>query len=163
MSKMEINDVENAAVALFQATLQNAYSKSVDVKTIGKRDFSDDGAITLKAPAVRIRFAGAEYDPLRDNQRLTYEAEMAFEAWCFDVNLRSQAEARLACEALAMALADQVAGARLKLQDGTLTQPITLKSVEPLMSEEDPADQLYIVIFTVKGIAQFSGQNARPQ
>ncbi len=162
-TKMQIYDVESALVALLKGSMGTAYGRPVDVKTIGKKDFSDDGAITMKAPAVRIRFAGAVYDGLHDNQRLTYEGAMSFEAWCFDVNLRSQAEARLDCEKLASALADQVAGARLRLADGSQTQPISLSSIDPLMSEEDPADQLYIVIFTVSGIAQFSGQNARPQ
>ena len=162
MSVVAVNDVENALVALLQSVMPGAYGTPVDVKTIGQKDFTDDGAVTLRPPAVRIRFAGAVYDQLRDNQRLTYEAGMTFEAWCYDTNLRSPALARLASEALAMAVIEQVAGARLRLADTTETLPIGLNSVEPLMSDEDPADQLYIVIFTVKGIAQFAGQNARP-
>lgn len=161
-SQVHIVDVKDALVALLASTLAGAYGTPVDVKSIGKRDFSDDGAITMRPPAVRVRYAGTDRDPLHDNQRLTYQKKLTFEAWCFDSNKRSAAAERDLCAQLAESVEDQLAGARLNLADGSKTLPITLTNTTPLMDMQDPTDQLYIVEFVVEGLAQYTGANANP-
>jgi hypothetical protein len=58
-------------------------------------------------------------------------------------------------------LQDQLAGARLNLQDDTTSMPVTIKSVALVAVDEGPVDQLFSVVVDVEGIAQFSGANAQ--
>jgi phage gp37-like protein len=160
-SKFQIADVEAALIALLNSSLPVAYGTSVDIDSIGDKDFLDDGTLTLQPPSVRVRFAGAKYNNLRDNQRLSYEATLLFEIMCFESSLRSKADERLQTLQLVQVIQDQLAGARLALADGTSSMPLELDSVSPVITETGPVDQLYAIVFAVNGIAQFSGANAR--
>jgi len=160
-SKFQIADVEAALIALLNTSLPTAYGTSVDIDSIGDKDFLDDGTLTLQPPSIRVRFAGAKYDNLRDNQRLSYEASLLFEVMCFESSLRSKADERLQTLQLVQVVQDQLAGARLALADGTSTMPVELDSVSPVITDSGPVDQLYAIVFAVNGIAQFSGTNAR--
>jgi phage gp37-like protein len=160
-SKFQIADVESALIALLSASLPTAYGTSVDIDSIGDKDFLDDGTLTLQPPSIRVRFAGAKYENLRDNQRLSYEAALMFEVMCFESSLRSKADERLQTLQLVQVVQDQLAGARLALADGTSSMPLELDSVSPVITDSGPVDQLYAIVFIVNGIAQFSGANAR--
>jgi hypothetical protein len=114
----------------------------------------------LQPPAVRLRFKGAGYKSARDNSRVTYEATLPFELLCYEENLRSPADQRKATLVLVSALQDQLAGARLTLQDGAKTQPITMVAVDLVATDDGPVDQLFAVSIEVNGFAQFGGPNA---
>jgi hypothetical protein len=161
-SAFRIDYVEAALLALLNAKLAGAYGSKVNINSLGDADFNENGDLVLKPPSIRVRFAGGDYDPLRDNQRLTYEAGFPFEVLCFESSLRSKADERKQTLVLVSVVQDQLAGARLLLADGSKTMPIEMKSVSLVASEEGPVDQLFSVIVLVKGIAQFSGANAQP-
>ena len=158
--KLQLDQVETAIITLGTAALKAAYSQQIDVDSIGQKDFNDGGDLIISPPCVRIRFAGAEYNALRDNQKLTYEGKPVWEFWCFEENLRSKAEERLDTLKLVTAVQDTFTGARLPLDGGYRTEPMELLSVLPAMDENAVVTQFYIVSFRVNGIAQFSGANA---
>lgn len=157
---LRIDYAEAALLVLLQTKLPTAYGSPVDTQSLGDKDFDDDGNLVLQPPSTRLRFRGAGYDNLRDNQRLTYEAGLTFEVLCFQSSLRGKADERLQTLQLVAAVQDQIAGARLALQDGSRTQPITMVAVELVETESGPVDQLFSVRFLVQGVQQFSGANA---
>lgn len=161
-SSFRIDYVEAALLALLNSNLAAAYGTKVNIDSLGDKDFDDDGRLVLQPPSVRVRFAGAEYENLHDNQRLTYEGGLPFEMLCFESSLRSKADERRQTLVLVATVQDQLAGARLVLADGSKTMPIEMKSVSLVASEEGPVDQLFSIVVLVKGIAQFSGANAQP-
>jgi phage gp37-like protein len=161
-STFRIDYVEAALLALLNTKLAAAYGGKVQIDSLGDKDFDDDGRLVLQPPAVRLRFAGADYENLRDNQRLTYEAAIPFELLCFESSLRSKADERKQTLVLVATVQDQLAGARLVLADGSKTMPIEMKSISLVAAESGPVDQLFSIIVLVKGIAQFSGSNAQP-
>jgi hypothetical protein len=165
-SQFQISYVEAALIALLRSVMPGAYGTPeapvrVDVDSIGDRDFNAQGQLALRAPAQRVRFGGAEYNNLRDNQRLTYEAALPFEVMCFESSLRGKANERLQTLVLVETTLNQLAGARLALADGSSTMPLEIKSVSPVITEDGPVDQLFAITVLVKGIAQFNGPNAR--
>ncbi len=165
-SQLQISDVETALLTLLNSVLPAAYGTpqahvAIDIDSIGDKDFNAQGQLALKPPSIRVRFGGAEYSNLRDNQRLTYEAVLPFEVMCFESSLRSKADERLQTLALVVVVLNQLAGARLALSDGTSTMPLELKSVSPVITEDGPVDQLFSINVQIKGIAQFDGPNAR--
>ena len=159
-STFRIDTVEAALLALLNTNLAAAYGAPVDVDSLGDKDFDDDGRLVLRPPSVRVRFAGAGYGNLHDNQRLTYQASMPFEILCFSSSLRSRADERRQTLVLVAAVQNQLAGARLTLSDGSSTMPITMKAVRLTEVDEGPVDQLFTVQGDVECIAQFSGANA---
>lgn len=161
-STFRIDYVEAALLGLLNSNLAAAYGAKVQIDSLGDKDFDEEGRLVLQPPSVRVRFAGADYDNLRDNQRLTYEAGLPFELLCFESSLRSKADERKQTLVLVATVQDQLAGARLVLADGSKTMPITMKSVSLVAAESGPVDQLFSVVVLVNGIAQFSGANAQP-
>ncbi|MDR3797964.1 MAG: hypothetical protein P4K93_07415 [Terracidiphilus sp.] len=161
-STFRIDYVEAALLALLRAKLASAYGSKVQIDSLGDDDFDDDGRLVLQPPSIRVRFAGGEYDNLRDNQRLTYEASLPFELLCFESSLRSKADERKQTLVLVATVQDQLAGARLFLADGAKTFPIEMRSVSLVDTDQGPVDQLFSVVVLVKGNAQFSGANAQP-
>lgn len=166
-SKVPIDQVEAALLALLNSVMSGAYAaalgatpQNVDIQSLGDRDFNAEGQLVLSPPSLRVLFAGAKYDKLRDNQRLTYEAGIIFHILCYESSLRSKKDERRQTLVLVATLLDQLAGARLALADGSSTSPIGLESVS-LLTEQGAVDQLYDVTVVVNGIAQFSGANAR--
>jgi hypothetical protein len=158
-SAFRIDYVEAALLALLAAKMPAAYGANVDIESLGDKDFDDNGRLTLQPPSLRVRFAGAGFNNLRDNQRLSYQVGDLFEVLCYESSLRSKADARNQTLVLVAAALDQLAGARLVLADGTKTMPLTIKSVELVVVEEGPVDQLYSIALDIEGIAQYSGAN----
>lgn len=166
VSQFQIPDVEAALISLLKSVMPAAYGTPaapvlVDIDSIGDKDFNAQGQLALKPPSIRVRFGGAEFNNLRDNQRLTYEAGMPFEVMCFESSLRSKADERLQTLVLVQTTLNQLAGARLALADGSSTMPLTAKGVSPVITEDGPVDQLFAITVLVNGIAQFDGPNAR--
>lgn len=159
-TSFRVDYVEAALIALFTANLATAYGAPVDIQSLGTKDFDSDGRLVLQPPSLRIRFAGASFDPLRDNQRLTYEAKFAFDILCFQTSRRSLSDARLQTLQLVAVVQDQLAGTRMQLEDSSWTLPITLRAVELVEAPELPVDQLFNVPILIEGPSQFSGVNA---
>lgn len=161
-SAFRIDYVELALLQLLKTNLPEAYGADVNVDSLAGKDFDEEGRLVLQPPAIRVRFAGADYAAMKDNQRLTYQAQMPFEILCFQSSLRSPADERKQTLVLVATVLDQLAGTRLLLSDGSLTMPITLKFVHLEETAEGPVDQLFTAGIDVEGIAQFSGANAQP-
>jgi phage gp37-like protein len=161
-SPFRIDYVEAALLLLLNANLAAAYGAKVNIDSLGDKDFDDDGRLILQPPSVRVRFAGADYKNLHDNQRLSYQGAVPFEILCFESSLRSRADERKQTLVLVATVQDQLAGARLALADSTQSMPIAMQSVKLVSTDEGPVDQLFSIVITVEGIAQFSGANARP-
>jgi hypothetical protein len=165
-SQFRIDYVEAALLALLKSVMPAAYGTAanpaaIDIDSIGDKDFNAEGQLTLKPPSIRVRFGGADFKNLHDNQRLSYEGGMPFEIMCFESSLRSKADERLQTLVLVSVAVNQLAGARLALADGSSTMPITLQSVSSVITEDGPVDQLFSITVLVNGFAQFDGPNAR--
>ncbi len=165
-SQFQVSMVEAALIGLLKSVMPAAYGTVdapvlIDIDSIGDRDFNAQGQLALKPPSMRIRFGGAEYSNLRDNQRLTYEAKLVFEVMCFESSLRSKKDERIQILALVAVAVNQLTGARLALADGTSSMPLTLQSISPVITEDGPVDQLFSITVVAEGIAQYDGPNAR--
>lgn len=164
-----IDYVEAALLQLMRTNLSTAYATElgvdlapVDIDSLGDEDFNAQGQLVLNPPSVRLRFRGAPYNNLHDSRRLTYQSEPNFELLCFESSLRSKADERKQTLVLTAVATDQLAGARLNLQDGSKSMPITVVDVVLAEGEDgQPVDQLFAIRFIVEGIAQFSGVNAQ--
>jgi hypothetical protein len=159
-TKVQIHLVEAALLELLSTRLKISYGMNVDVESIGKGDFDEDGQLVLKSPAVRLIFVDGHFGSARDNQRVTLNTALIFSAACYHESLRSKAQERTRSFQLLGTVADELAGARLKLSEGVYTEPILLTGAVQVMDAGGPVDQCFAVTFTVTGIAQFSGVNA---
>ena len=159
-SRVQIDAVEAALLALLPGQLAANYVERVDVEALGKGDFDDDGQLVLKSPAVRISFGEAMYAQVRDTTRTTLSADLTFSAFCFHESIRSRAKERTKTLQLVAAVQDELAGARLQLTPGVYTEPILLRAVTQAADALGPVDQVFAVVFIVPGLAQFSGKNA---
>jgi len=148
-ASFRIDYVEAALLALLKANLATAYGSGISIDSLGDKDFDENGALALQPPSVRVRFAGADYKPLHDNQRLTYQAGDLFELLCFQSSLRDPADQRRQTLVLAATVQDQLAGARLTLSDSEKTYPITMKSVALVVTEAGPVDQLFSIVVEI--------------
>jgi hypothetical protein len=163
-----VDYVEAALLALLNAGMPAAYatelsvaSAPIDINSLGDEDFNEDGQLVLNPPSMRLRFLGAPYNNLRDSRRLTYQTEPNYELWCYESSLRSKADERKQTLVLVSVAVDQLAGARINLQDGAKSMPITIVDVRLVETQQGPVDQLFSILFAVEGIAQFSGVNAQ--
>lgn len=160
MSGFRTDYVEAALIALLTAEMPEAYGAAVDVQSLGENDFDDEGQLTLQPPCLRVLYAGSDYENLRDNKRLTYQAERLWEILCYESSQRGKADERAQTLALVAAVEDQLAGARLTLQDDSISQPITLVTTRLVVMDEGPVQQFYSITIRIEGVAQFSGANA---
>lgn len=160
MTRVQIHLVEAALLALLPERLENSYAKRVDVKTISDKDFGDEGQLILQPPAVRIHFDRARYGTSRDTQRTALNAELDFSFLCFDESLKSRADERTRTLSLVATLQNELAGARLQLEQGVYTEPILLTGVEQTQDRFGPVNECYAVLCMIPGLAQFSGPNA---
>jgi len=161
--KVQITAVEKALLDLLPRRLKVSYGQNVDVQTLGGTDFDDNGQLVLKSPAVRLHFNSAAYGDARDNTKTTQGVDLLFSAFCRHESLRSLAKFRSQTLELVGALSDELAGARLLLEDGSRTEAIGLTGVNQALDVAGPVDQVYALSFTVSGIATFSGINRDPE
>lgn len=132
----------------------------VDTKSIGGKDVNEEGQLVFRPPCARTRYAGSQFAGTNDNQALTYNCDHIVEIFCVAANLRSKEAQREDTKALADQVLQQLAGARLKLDDGSKSEPVRLIDVKGI--PEDACGTVYIVSVAVPGIAQFDGLNANP-
>ncbi len=158
--RVQIDLVEAALLDLLPGQLAANYGVNVAVEALGKADFDDDGQLILKSPAVRISFGEAMYGAVRDTTKTTLSADLTFSCFCFHESLRSKSKERTKTLQLVAAVQDELAGARLELSPGVYTEPILLRAVTQAADALGPVDQVFAVVFTVPGLAQFSGKNA---
>jgi hypothetical protein len=180
-SQFRIDQVEAALIALLKSVMPAAYALalnpdgvpgpddtvisppppvSVDVNSVNSKDFNAQGQIALKSPALRVQFGDADYNNLRDNQRLTYQNGQLYDVLCWESNLRSKADERLQSLGLVAVTLNQLAGARLALSDGTRSMPVEIVRVSLVLPNDGgPVDQLFAVTVRISGIAQFDGPN----
>jgi hypothetical protein len=159
-----ITQVEGALIALLNTAMPAAYGTteapvSIEVAAIGAKDFDEDGMLAIQSPAMRVQFGGLDFDPLRDNQRLTYQADLEFDVVCFVSSVKSKASERIRTLGLVQATLNQLAGARLALADGTFSMPVTLVRVSKVYDAGGPVDQAFAITILVSGIAQYDGPN----
>jgi hypothetical protein len=130
-----------------------------DVQAISEKDFNSEGDIVMTPPSVRTFYAGTGFHSTTDSQRLSYEAVGRFMLLCADeshtVDPVDQAYA-------SVKLVDQVcaivAGTRINLPTGDISEPITLVAVDPMPVEG--VGTAYAIAIEVPGLAQFAGANA---
>jgi hypothetical protein len=151
-------DVEQSLLAALTAGLAEPASNfpaGIAVGAIGDRDINDDDQLVLQMPCARQRYVGTAYKDSGDNQWLTYDTSHMFEIWCAAEDLTSKEAQRTATTAVLAVVIPLVAGARLRLSDGSVTEPVALKNVGKL--PDDIVGSIYILTIEICGIAQFPG------
>ena len=134
--------------------------EGVNVDAIGSRDFDENGELTVVPPAVRVIFAGEKAQTF-ENQNQNYNAGQQFGAICADdYRGPDPQQQRVASLALARLATDVVTGARLRLPDGTVTEPIEYAGTTPMPVAD--IGVAYVVEWRIPGIAQFPAPNAAP-
>jgi hypothetical protein len=157
--KLQIVPAKDCLVTLLTTALAG-YAVAVDVREVGPKDFDDQGNLVLQKAAVRVRFGQADYSQVRDTTKTTLSAAIAFQIICRHESLRSNSEQRDRALELASAVADALAGARLLLPDGTLSEPIGLLAILPVEDRGGVVQDCYGVSIEVPGYAQFAGTYA---
>ena len=144
------DDVEQALLAALAAHLSG-----INIGAISLEDFGDDGQLVIDLPAVRVRYVGTDYSPSGDNQWLTYDVTHPFELWCAAENLTSKEAQRTATLLVVGQVLGLIAGGRLILPDGSVTEPVKLVNIGKL--PDDILGTIFIVRVEIAGIAQFPG------
>lgn len=131
----------------------------VDVQAISGRDFNADGDLIMTPPSVRTFYAGSKFASTSDTQRLSYESTGRFMLLCADeANTEDLAEQAFRSVGIADRVCAVLAGARLNLPSGDVSEPVTLATIDPL--PVDGVGTAYGIGIEVPGLAQFSGANA---
>ena len=154
-----LDGADAALLALGQESIATIFGQPVNVDAIGPNAVDNEGTLILQSPMVRIRFLEASYAPGRDNQRLTYSADLKFLALCYCENLRSPTDEKIDTLKLLNAVQECFAGARITLGTGRRSEPISLGNVLPMMTDGEVIDGFYSMQLTVPGFAQFGGAN----
>jgi hypothetical protein len=145
-----------ALVALLEKQLQG-----VDVAAISSQDFNEDGEIIMDPPSVRVFFAGEAAAATSDSQRLSYLVDGRYVVLCADQDRTSVFDQANASIQLVTKVKNMVAGSRLLLTDGDISEPLIWVSTE--VQPVDGIGVAYGVGFIIPGLAQFTGANAHPQ
>ena len=143
-------DVEQTLLATLGVNLPQ-----INVGAISEKDINDADQLVLQMPCARQRYVGSSYQDSADNQWLTYNVTHTFEIWCAAEDLTSKEAQRTATLAVLTQVIPLLAGARLSLPDGSLTDPIMLKQVGKL--QDDIVGTLFILTIEIAGVAQFPG------
>lgn len=131
----------------------------VDVQAISDKDYNDNGEVIMTPPSVRTFYAGSRFSSTSDSQRLSYESVGRFIILCADEDrsgdaiLQAYASVKLVDQVL-----DLLAGTRINLPAGDISEPITVTDIEPVPCEG--VGTAYGIAIEVPGLAQFSGVNA---
>ena len=151
-------DVEQAV----QTLLQNALP-SVNVGSIGDLDTDENGELVFDPPAVRTFYATTRYVANGDSQALTYDdTSHQIDIWCAAENLTSLEAQRYDTLALVAQVLPVLAGARLALADGSVSDPVRLLQLMGSLQGRQgaPVRTVYTIAIEVPGIAQFPGTYA---
>jgi hypothetical protein len=160
---LQIDPCTDALVALLDARLPVSFPEQrADVREASGKDFDDSGQLVLPKCAVRVRFGEATYAEARDISRVSLSANLSFQVVCRYESLRSQSEMRGRALSLAECVMEELAGAKLLLSNGTITEPILIRAVQPVADGYGPVENCYGVAIQVSGYAQHSGVNANP-
>lgn len=143
-------DVEQSLLAALTAGLP-----AINVGAISDKDIGDDDELVLEMPCARQRYVGADYKDAADNQFLTYDVTHTFEIWCAGEDLVSKEAQRTATLAIVGQVLPLIVGARLALSDGSVTEPVIVKTIGKL--QDDIVGTLYIITIEIPAIAQFPG------
>jgi phage gp37-like protein len=156
-TQLKLEDVEVALVELLKSIFSDG---AVTVDVMSTKDVNENGDVIVSPPAVRIYYEGEQDDGSRDNQKLTYQVTQVWSIWCGDSDLGSLEDERLGALQMVSKAKNGLAGARMKLADGTKTTPIALSGIA--QEQIDPKGVWYSVRIAIGGIAQFDGANANP-
>lgn len=141
--------------------LLDAQMDGVDVAMICDKDFNDQGEIIMNPPSARVFYAGEIALSTSDSQRLSYDSRYRFIILVADQDLSgSSANQAVASLKLAIVAKAILAGARILLADGDISEPMVYLSMEPMPTEG--LGMAYGLAFEVPGLAQFPGTNAFP-
>ncbi len=151
-------DVETAVQALLTAGLP-----SVSVGSIGALDTDENGELVFDPPCARTFYANSHYVANGDSQALTYDdTSHQIDIWCAAENLTSLEAQRTDSLTLVGQVLPVLAGARISLADGSLSEPVRLMSITGALQGRSgaPVRTVYIIAIEVPGIAQFPGTYA---
>lgn len=143
------------------ADLLTSQLEDVDCAVISDKDFNENGEIVMQPPSVRVFFAGEIAKATSDSQRLSYEVDGRYAVMVADIDYSSAANQAMASAALLAQVKSILAGARIVLSGGDVSEPVQWVSTEPQPVEG--VGMAYCLGFIVPGLAQFPGTNARPQ
>ena len=147
-------DVQSTLQALLAASLAG-----VNVGSIGDLNTDANGDLIFDPPCARTFFVGMNYADEGDNLALTYdEAEAEIDIWCAAENLSSLEAQRIDTLSLVARILPVIAGAKLSLADGTVSEPVRLVSVVGSLQGKQgaPVATVYTIKVRVPGIAQFA-------
>jgi hypothetical protein len=145
-----------ALVALLDGQMQN-----VDVAAICEKDFNEDGEIIMNPPSVRVFFDSEVATSTSDTQRLSYLVDGRYVVLCADQDYTSVIAQGFASLQLVAQVKSILAGARLQLSGGDVSDPLIWAATDRL--PVDGVGVAYAVGFIVPGLAQFPGTNASPE
>ena len=155
-TEFKIEDVGAGLKRLLEAAFSDDSNVVLDMMSV--RDVNEKGDLIVVPPAVRIYYEGDGANPKRDNQKLDYDVAQNWSVFCGAVDLSSKATEMCGAQKMVSKAKSALVGARLKLDDGAKTQPITYVGVVPEQADESGA--WYSVRIAVGAIAQFEGKNA---
>jgi hypothetical protein len=155
--EFKVDQAWDAITALLVAQLAAGF----DVAKISDRDFNDQGEIIMTPPSARVLFDGEGAASTSDSQRLSYNVVQRFIILVADQDLSgSSADQAMASLLVARQVKALLAGARILLVDGDISEPLTYVSMMPM--PVDGIGSAYAIAFEVPGLAQFPGTNALP-
>jgi hypothetical protein len=151
-------DVETAIQALLKLALP-----AIHVGSIGDLDTDENGELVFDPPAARTFYSSSHYEAHGDSQALTYDdVGHQIDIWCAAENLTSLEAQRTDTLTLVATVLPVLAGARLPLPDGSVSEPVRIQAVQGSLQGKmgAPVRTVYTVSIEVPGIAQFPGTYA---
>jgi len=151
-------DAETALHVLLAGALPAA-----NVGSIGDLDTDENGELVFDPPSVRTFYSNSKYACNSDNQALTYDdTSHQIDIWCAAENLTSLEAQRTDTLSLVAQVLPVLAGARLALPDGSVSEPVRLMGVTGALQGRSgaPVRTVYVIAVEVPGIAQFPGTYA---
>ena len=154
-AEFKAEQVWTALIALLVAQLPK-----VDIQAISDKDFNENAELIMVPPSVRVFFEGSVAKSTSDTQRLSYDVVDRFVILCADQDYTSPAKQAIASALLASKVLVQMAGTRILLTDGDISEPITW--IETAPQPVKGVGVAYALAFEVPGLAQYPGANAQP-
>jgi hypothetical protein len=147
-SQFKSEDVEQALLKLLQGEFDN-------VDKIASSDVND-GNLIAPPPATRLLYDGAQDTPLQGPARRSYNVDHSWIILCGARNLRDQGPAEdTDAKAMVSEIRAALAGVRLTLADGNVTEPIALAGAQ--LQQFDGNGCWYAQRIIVSDVAQFDG------